>query len=131
MGDAYAALANDAYAMTSNPGGLGLLKSTELAGQHLSYLESIHYEYLSFVHPLHAGSALGASMQYLGSGDITQTDRVGSTIGQYSTHYAAYSLAYGRALGERFGIGATAKMIDAKIADVTGHAFAVDRKSVV
>src|SRR5205807_3632641 len=52
LGSAYSALAADAYAPTYNPGGLGFLPSTQLSGQHLSYLDSNHYEYLSFVHPL-------------------------------------------------------------------------------
>jgi len=126
LGDAYAALADDAYAMTSNPGGLGFVNTTELAGQHLSYLESIHYEYMSLVHPIHQGSTVGISAQYLGSGDITQTDTTGMTVGQYSTHFAAYSIAYGQRLGERLGIGATAKVIDAAIAGVSARAWAGD-----
>ena len=52
LGSAYSALATDAYAPVWNPAGLGSISGNELAGQHLSYLESIHYEFLSFVHPL-------------------------------------------------------------------------------
>src|ERR1051326_475008 len=52
LGSAYTALANDAYAPVWNPAGLGMLSGNELAGQHTSYLESMHYEFLSFVHPL-------------------------------------------------------------------------------
>jgi len=126
MGDAYSAMADDAYATTSNPGGLGFLKSTQLAGQHLAYLESIHYEYLSFVHPLQPGSAIGVSAQYLGSGDIAQTDFQGTTLGQFSTHFGAYSLAYGHTLGDKLSLGVAAKVIDAKIADVGARAYAAD-----
>lgn len=127
LGDAYAALATDAYAMTSNPGGLAFLDNTEVAAQHLAYLESIDYEYLSFVHPFHSGSSAGASIQYLGSGNITQTAPVtGDVTGQYSTYYAAYSAAYSHTVGERLGIGVTAKMIDANISNVSAHAYAAD-----
>src|SRR5258708_5020871 len=52
LGSAYSALAYDAYAPTWNPGGLGFVDGTQLAGQHLSYLESINYEYASLVHAL-------------------------------------------------------------------------------
>src|SRR5947199_33341 len=51
MGSAYSALAADVYAPTINPGGLGFLRSTQFTGQHLSYINSNHYEYLSVVHP--------------------------------------------------------------------------------
>src|SRR5690348_14944656 len=69
LGSAYTALANDAYAATWNPAGLGMLESTQIAGQHLAYLDSLHYEYLSFALPF-VRSGLGGSVQYLGSGDI-------------------------------------------------------------
>src|ERR1035437_9388035 len=52
LGSAYTALATNAYAPTWNPAGLARLSGTEVAAQHLSYLESMNYEYLSFVHPL-------------------------------------------------------------------------------
>src|SRR6266480_1802799 len=55
LGAAYTALANDAYAPTYNPGGLGFLDSTQFSGQHLSYLDTLNYEYLSFAHPLAIG----------------------------------------------------------------------------
>src|ERR1700731_2713175 len=80
LGSAYTALATDAYAPVWNPAGLGMLRDNELAGQHLSYLESMHYEYLSFVHPFgtnrESGTrrGIGFSVQYLGSGNITKTD---------------------------------------------------------
>src|SRR5437899_11798563 len=57
LGSAYTALAADAYAPTWNPGGLGFLQGTELAGQHLSYLESTRYEYFSMVRPFAESSA--------------------------------------------------------------------------
>src|SRR3979409_1699028 len=70
LGSAYTALAADAYAPTWNPAGLGLIDSPELAAQHLSYLESMHYEYLSYVQPLQDSKnsvvrrGLGVSAQY-------------------------------------------------------------------
>src|SRR5471030_2939425 len=70
LGSAYTALAQDAYAPIYNPAGLGFLPATQIAAQHLSYLESIDYEFLSFVHPLAEGKAFGLSAQYLGSGEI-------------------------------------------------------------
>ena len=126
MGGAYTAQANDAYAPTWNPAGLGFLESNQLAGQHLSYLDSIHYEYLSFVHPLEKGSGIGASMQYLGTGDITATDNVGNNVGSFSAHYASYNLAYGRTVSDKLSLGVTGKLVNAAIDDVSANAFAAD-----
>jgi hypothetical protein len=125
LGGAYSALAMDAYAPVYNPAGLAFLNSTQVAGQHLDYLESIHYEYLGAVHPFRLGG-LGISAQYLGSGDITGADLAGNPTGDYSTHYGAYSVSYGHLLGSKLGIGITGKWINAKISDVDANAYAVD-----
>jgi hypothetical protein len=135
MGDAYTALANDAYAPTINPSGLGFLESTQFSAQHISYLESMHYEYLSFGMPLPRGancgeeckgSGLGGSIQYFGSGDITGRDDLGNPTGDFSSYYASYNLAYGRALSDKLSLGLTTKMISAKLDDVSANAFAMD-----
>jgi hypothetical protein len=133
LGSAYTALANDAYAPTWNPGALGFVEDTEVAAQHLSYLESIHYEYLSFVHPLtpkEGGSkehrAVGFSAQYLASGSIPGTDINGASTGDFSTHYGSYNVAYGQTFGEKLSMGLTGKWINAKIDDVSANAYAMD-----
>lgn len=133
MGSAYTSLATNAYAPNWNAAGLGRLNSDELAAQHLSYLESIHYEHLSYVHPLgHPGPSdtrrgLGFSVQYLGSGDITRTDvNTGDAIGDFSSYYAAYNLAYGQTVTDKLALGVTGKMIRAKIDDVSAGAYAAD-----
>src|ERR1017187_5443745 len=112
MGSAYSALAADAYAPIYNPAGLGFLRAPQMAAQHLSYLESIHDEFGSVVVPLSSAEdsvrgAMGASIQYLGTGDIPGTDNspAGNSIGNFSAHYAAYSLAYGRKISDSFSLG--------------------------
>jgi hypothetical protein len=132
MGSAYTALATNAYAPTWNPAGLGFLDGTEVAAQHLSYLESIHYEYLSGAYPLPFNKesgvhrSLGFSAQYLGSGDIASTDQTGNAIGSFSSHYGAYNFAYGQTIGDKLALGATAKWINAAIDNVSANAYGVD-----
>lgn len=132
LGSAYTALATNAYAPVWNPAGLARLSGNELAGQHLSYLESMHYEHVSFVHPFAKGResntqrGLGFSVQYLGSGDMTGSDDTGALTGDFSSYYASYNLAYGQTLTNKLALGVTGKMITAKIDDVTAKAFAAD-----
>jgi hypothetical protein len=137
LGGGYTALANDAYATTYNPAGLGFMDSSQFSGQHLSYLDSIHYEYLSFGVPLPRssacssavdcpGSALGGSVQYLGSGDINGMDASGNPTGDFSSYYAAYNLSYGHSFNEKLALGLTGKMIHAKLDDVSASAYAAD-----
>lgn len=137
LGSAYTALANDAYAPIYNPAGLGFLSSTQLTAQHLSFLQSMNYEFGSFVIPLgHSQDddkptkALGTSIQYLGSGDIAGTDPAGNPIGSFTTNYTAYSLAYGQKLTDKLSLGLTGKAINAKIADVSATAYAADLGSL-
>ena len=127
LGSAYSALATNAYAPVWNPAGLGFVTAPEVAGQHLSYLQSIDYEFGSFVLPLNTlHSAVGTSIQYLGSGNISGTDPSGAPTGDFSAYYGAYSLAYGQQLGEKLSLGLTGKVINAKIADVSATAYAAD-----
>jgi len=140
LGSAYTALATNAYAPVWNPAGLGRLSGNELAGQHLSYLESMHYEFLSFAHPLDQGNSsdvhrgIGFSVQYLGSGDINRTDvdtsgvpvNNGDPIGTFSSYFASYNLAYGQTINDSLALGATGKVIRAKIDDVSASAYAAD-----
>jgi hypothetical protein len=141
LGGAYTALANDAYAATWNPGGLGFTDSMQFSGQHLSYLDTLHYEYLSFAMPLPRsssctgddcpGSGIGGSIQYLGTGDITRTDvdSAGNFVdpgGSFSSYYTSYNLAYGRSFNEKLSLGVTGKMIAARLDDVSATAFASD-----
>jgi hypothetical protein len=126
LGGAFSALANNAYAPVWNPGGLGRVETAEIAAQHLNYLESVHYEFASVVYPLSKGRTIGASVQYLGTGDIESTDEGGNSIGSISNRYGAYSFSYGQPVGEKLSLGLTGKIIDARLADVGASAYAVD-----
>jgi hypothetical protein len=126
LGSAYTAMASDAYAPVWNPGGLGFVKNSQLAAQQLSYLEGVQYEFASFVDPLAKGGGWGASIQYLGSGNIAGTDINGNPTAAFTASYAAYSLAYGQSFGNKLSVGITGKIIDAKISDVSADAYGFD-----
>lgn len=126
VGGGYSALATDAYATVYNPAGLGFLPSSQVAAQHVAYLGTEHYEYLSGVHSFRGNSAWGASMQYLGSGDIAQTDAAGNQIGDFTASFASYNLSYGQRLTEQVSAGATMKWIHGKLSDVTANSVAGD-----
>src|SRR4029077_8166750 len=72
------------------------------------------------------GSALGGSIQYLGTGDINGMDDTGAQTGTFSSYYAAYNLSYGRSLNEKLSLGVTGKLIQGKLADVSASAYAAD-----
>jgi hypothetical protein len=126
LGSAYSALANDAYAPAYNPGALGFLLSDEISAMHLSYLDSIHYDYFGYVHPLSISDAVGASLQVFSPGAINGTDINGNSIGSVTGRYGAYSLSYAHTFQERWAVGMTGKIINAAIGDAGADAAAVD-----
>ena len=128
LGSAYTARATDAYAPVWNPAGLGFVNAVEVSATHLSYIQALNYEYLGSVIPLgdSAHQGLGASVQYLGSGNITSRDENGAITGAFSTTFAAYSLAYGQALTDQWTVGLTGKAITEAISDASAAAFAGD-----
>lgn len=133
LGSAYTAQANDAYAPVWNPAGLGFLHSVEFTGMHLNYLGPVHYEHAGLVIPVGkdeetgAGPAgFGASMQYLGTGDLDARDESGNPAGTFTSAFAAYSFAYGQRISEFMSAGATAKIITEKISDAKASAYAAD-----
>src|SRR5439155_86286 len=79
------AQATDVYAPVWNPAGLGFLSGLEFTGTHLSYLGPVYYEHASVVVPVGknhetnaAPAGLGASVQYLGTGNIDARDAAGN-----------------------------------------------------
>jgi len=126
LGSAYSVLANNAYAPVWNAAGLGFLPSTQVAAQHLSYVQGINYEFLSVAHPLSPTKGFGLSAQYLGSGNIAATDVAGNSVGTFSDNFGAYSAAYGQQLLPQISVGMAGKWIHAQLADVSANAFAAD-----
>jgi hypothetical protein len=126
LGGAYSARASNAYAPVWNPGALGAVKSWEFAGQHLDYLDSIRYEFASLAIPLGRLGTAAVSMQYLTSGDVTRRDVLGDDKGSFSNHQAAYTLAFGRPITERWFMGAAGKLIEEKLDDVSARTGAAD-----
>lgn len=127
VGGAYSALAEDAYAPVWNPGGLGFARGTQLATMHLTYLDSMNYEFLSVTRELPKGlGGLGAGVQFFRTGGIAGTDATGAPISDFGGHYAAYSLAYGKQVTPKASFGVTGKLLDARIGEVSGRGYGLD-----
>jgi hypothetical protein len=130
LGGAYSALAYDAYAPAWNPAGLGFLPSTQFATTHLSYLDGISYEYLSLVDPVWKRHGFGASVQYYHTGVMHGMDDAGAPTIDFTSYYAAYTLAYGHAFNDKLSLGAAGKLITARISDASARSVALDLGSL-
>ncbi|MBN2406174.1 MAG: PorV/PorQ family protein [Elusimicrobia bacterium] len=129
MGEAYAGLADDANAVYWNPAGIGQMKRTETTTMYNKWFEGVKQGYLSFVHPLNAGT-LGGSLSYLSYGEIKGYDLEGVETGELYPKDAAVALSFAKLAVSRetsmlYG-GANLKIINQNLDAASATAIAVD-----
>lgn len=140
MGEVGAATSPDVNAIHWNCSKLAF--SDKKMGLGVSYtpwlralVPDINLAYLSFYTKPDKNQAIGGSLRYFSLGNITFTDVVGNTIGQYKPNEFALDLAYSRRLGKYFSGGMAARFIHSNLtggisvqgADTkAGTSFAVD-----
>lgn len=127
MGGAAAAAADDATAVYWNPAALSRVERRSATMMHSSYINGSFYDYAAYVENLeprfHRRFALGFGAQYLGYPAITQTDNLGTPLGDFNAYdlalnwTAAYEFQGLDAVPELngFSFGATAKLINSRI----------------
>ncbi|HMB93987.1 MAG TPA: PorV/PorQ family protein [Rhodothermales bacterium] len=141
MGGAQVALAKDVNAGYWNPAGLSQLGSPELAYMHAERFAGIvSFDYGSVALPITGQSSIGISFFRSGVNDIKNTlnawdverdqpkARAETFFETFSAADNAFFLSYSRALGDRFALGVTGKIIRRTIgdfADAWGYSFDV------
>lgn len=141
MGGAQVALAKDVNAGYWNPAGLSQLGSPELAYMHAERFAGIvSFDYGSVALPITGRSSVGISFFRSGVNDIKNTlnawdverdqpkARAETFFETFSAADNAFFLSYSRALGDRFALGVTGKIIRRTIgdfADAWGYSFDV------
>src|ERR1700719_1150717 len=119
LGQAFTSVPNDVQALVYNPASLATLVASQLSFQHLSYVENVNQEAISFGH---AGReeemSWGVSSNYLRVGDITRTISTGLTSGDgfteegsFSTYDMALGLSAAGPVAEDLKVGGTVKFI--------------------
>lgn len=116
LGDAGGALSPDANSIHWNMSKLAFVKKK--AGFAVSYtpwlralVPDINLAYLSFYTKLKGDQAISASLRYFSLGDITFTDIVGNTIGQFKPNEFALDVGYARKFSDRWSGGLTMRYI--------------------
>jgi hypothetical protein len=120
MGDAGAASAPDANSMHWNPSKYAFVKKQ--TGISISYtpwlralVPDINVAYLAGYYKLKKNGVVATSLRYFSLGDITFTDIVGNTIGQFRPNEFAYDIGYGRKLGEHFSGGGAIRYVHSNL----------------
>jgi len=116
MGDVGVASAPDANSMHWNPSKYGFAqKKTGISVSYTPWLRAlipdVNLAYLSGYYKTKKSGTVAASLRYFSLGDITFTDIVGNTIGQFRPTEFAMDMGYGTKLGDHFSGGGALRYI--------------------
>lgn len=130
MGEANTAGADDVSALEWNPAGLSYAQQKEASFMHSSLIEGVHYEHLAFMSP-GENYSYGASMGYLGYGDITgYGDAVAGGTPTPLGNQTAYSYVINGGasamLYDRLSIGMTGMILRQDLAGQSAGTFAAN-----
>jgi hypothetical protein len=120
LGDAGVASTPDANSLHWNPAKFAFIeKDMGFAVSYSPWLRAlvndINLAYLSGYKKFGKDQALAASLLYFSLGDITFTDIVGSTIGQFKPNEFAVDVCYSRKLSEVFSGGVSLRYIHSNL----------------
>ncbi len=122
LGEAYSALADDAFALDWNPAGLINVKTNSMAFMHSPYLAGTSVDYFAYAESAGEVGAWGVSGKYMSYGKISRTDSSGLELGSFNPYdsavnvgFACYITGFNKDPEERFVLGGTGKFVRSKI----------------
>lgn len=128
LGEAVAAMADDAPTAGYNPAGLSLVHCRSASAAYLNYVAGVQAGQLSFLEPGVVSGTAGLSLSYLNSGSIVETtlDQPSGTGSEFTFSSMALMLAYGRRLTPQLFAGAAVKGVHERVLEYTASAAALD-----
>ncbi len=122
LGEAYAALADDSFALDWNPAGLINIKKNSMVFMHSPYLANTFADYFAYGESAGEVGAWGVSFKYMNYGKISRTDSSGFELGSFAPFessinvgFACYVTGFNKDPEERVVLGATGKFVRSKI----------------
>ena len=127
MGNSNMADAFDGSSLYWNPALAARLEGTTLMASHTAYFVDISQDYLSYIQKV-GNVAIGASVQYLNSGEIIETTEFQQfgTGRTFSTHHVSTGLSVAQQVTDLFSYGITFKYLLEKIEEVDYTSGAID-----
>ncbi len=125
MGEAYTAGADDSSALSWNPAGLSFAQQRDASFMHSDLIESVHYEHMAFAAPTD-NYAFGASMGYLGFGDIAGYDAGGNPTGNVNAYSYDFTGGASTFIFDRLSLGVTGSFLHETLADTSAGTFAAN-----
>lgn len=122
MGEAYSALADDAFTLDWNPAGLIHIKKNSMVFMHSPYLVDSSMQYFAYAESAGDVGAWGVAFKYMNYGKIPETNSSGIETGSFSPFdvsigvgFACYITGFNKEPEDRFVLGATGKLVRSKI----------------
>lgn len=128
MGEAFGGLADDATAIYWNPAGLGNIQGIQIPTMHLEWFEDIRYEFVGLVYSLDKYGTVAISFTELFIEDIEERDTNDPDVvqGYFDAKDIAYTLSYGKKIGEDLSLGINITRIRQTIANEKAYGTAYD-----
>jgi hypothetical protein len=129
LGRAYSAVADDGYSAWWNPGATAFNKKTQLAGNHIPWLQGagtgfddMFYEYLGFNKYFDGIGNMNVHLILLDAGTQEQTDENGNPLGEFHSFDFAGCFGYAyEVMPKKLGVGANFKLIYSYLGPGTGQ----------
>ncbi len=125
MGEAGAAIADDASAIYWNPAGLAYQEGKEVSITHANWLPQFHqsdlfYDFLTFKYHLESlRGTVGASVTYLSLGEFIRTGSGGpEEIGRFKSFEYAVAVGYGTKVSSSLGVGVNLRLIHSSLSPI-------------
>lgn len=125
MGEAFAAVADDASCLHWNPAGLSRLHSQQIMVMHIPWLEGMSCQCISAAKEFSFGS-MGLALSYSSSGDIPGYDEGFHPTTDYTAYDAWGMMAFAQTFPGIGALGLGAKFIDQKIEEESAFGCALD-----
>lgn len=127
MGNSNMADAVDGSSLYWNPALAAVLSSSNVMLSHTQYVADINLEYLSYIHRF-GKFAIGASIQYMNSGDIVETTEFEplGTGRTFSTDHISAGLTASHKITDLFSYGITFRYLTERYLDVSFQTGAID-----
>lgn len=128
MGNAFAAVANDASTVYYNPGGLAGVPGAQLLFSHTDWLVDSKFNWIGFSFNLDGTNAIAFSIMQLdyGEEEVTTVLQPEGTGAFWSASDMVGTVAYSRALTDLFSVGGSVKYVRQKIYNESASAYALD-----
>jgi hypothetical protein len=127
MGEAYAAVAEDASSVFYNPGAMPAVLGTNVTLAHTEYFLSLRYEQAVVTHETTWGT-FGFMFTGLYMDDMERRDDLPTVnpLGTFGAYDASFALAYGRYIVPNVAVGVSLKTVYQRIDELSANGFAVD-----